>query len=251
MTEDWFIDPADGLPYDFQEARVSGLSVGAPGTLATWESAARKWGTPVAGQPAAAGRPGGRPRLRRWTPPSASRWPTTPHAFGQFESTSDIYLPGGAPPAVGSVQRNPDLADTYRLIARQRHRRVLPRRGRPGTSSRTVQDPPVADEPDRRLGVPDPRRRHDACATSPDYRLRLPGADPKSDYRGLTVYGMSTPSSGGTAVGEALNILERTDLSEVAVDPGAAPVPGGDRAVLRRPQPVRRRVHPAAACWTS
>ncbi len=40
MTTDYFIDPADGLPYDFQEARVSGLSVGAPGTLATWQAAA-------------------------------------------------------------------------------------------------------------------------------------------------------------------------------------------------------------------
>src|SRR6266536_6163369 len=45
MTTDYFIDPADGLPYDFPEARVSGLSVGAPGTLATWQAAASKWGT--------------------------------------------------------------------------------------------------------------------------------------------------------------------------------------------------------------
>ncbi|HET6531937.1 MAG TPA: gamma-glutamyltransferase, partial [Actinoplanes sp.] len=44
MTRNWFIDPADGLPYDFPEARVSGLSVGVPGTPATWAAAARKWG---------------------------------------------------------------------------------------------------------------------------------------------------------------------------------------------------------------
>ncbi len=32
------------------------------------------------------------------------------------------------------------------------------------------------------------------------------------NYRGLDVYGMATPSSGGSTVGEALNILERSDL---------------------------------------
>src|SRR3954454_3347440 len=45
MTSTYFIDPADGKPYDFQEARVSGLSAGVPGTLATWEAATRRWGT--------------------------------------------------------------------------------------------------------------------------------------------------------------------------------------------------------------
>jgi gamma-glutamyltranspeptidase/glutathione hydrolase len=33
--------------------------------------------------------------------------------------TSWLYLPDGAPPAVGSTLRNPDLARTYRLLSRQ------------------------------------------------------------------------------------------------------------------------------------
>ena len=32
------------------------------------------------------------------------------------------------------------------------------------------------------------------------------------DYRGLTVYGMAPPSSGGSTVGEALNILDNVNL---------------------------------------
>jgi gamma-glutamyltranspeptidase/glutathione hydrolase len=44
------------------------------------------------------------------------------------------------------------------------------------------------------------------------YRTRYP-APTHSGYRGLDVYGMATPSSGGTAVGEALNILENSKLS--------------------------------------
>ena len=79
------------------------------------------------------------------------------------------------------------------------------------------------------------------------YDVRYP-APTRSDYRGYDVYGMSTPSSGGTAVGEALNILEQFDLSELTADPGAAPLPRGERAVVRRPQPLRRRRHLRAGC---
>jgi gamma-glutamyltranspeptidase/glutathione hydrolase len=37
--------------------------------------------------------------------------------FAQFTSTRDLFLFGGGLPDVGSVFRNPDLANTYRLIA--------------------------------------------------------------------------------------------------------------------------------------
>jgi gamma-glutamyltranspeptidase/glutathione hydrolase len=124
-----------------------------------------------------------------------------------------LYLPGGAPPVVGSVSRNPDLADTYRLMARR------------GTAAfytgpvaadivRTVQRPPVADDPTGTWAYP----IRPGAMTRADlarYRVRHP-APTRSDYRGLQVYGMSTPSSGGVAVGEALNILETADLSRLS-----------------------------------
>ena len=211
MTEKWFIDPADGLPYDFQEARVSGLSVGTPGTLATWESAARKWGSKSLGsllQPAAGVAERGFPvdaTFRQQVTDNAA-------AFGQFESTSDIYLPGGAPPAVGSTLRNPDLADTYRLIA-QRGTGVFYNGAVGRDIVRTVQQPPVAEDPIGEWAYPI-RGANLRMSDLANYKLRYP-APTKSGYRGLTVYGMSTPSSGGTAVGEALNIMEKADLSSV------------------------------------
>lgn len=60
----------------------------------------------------------------------------------------------------------------------------------------------------------------------------------KSDYRGLTIYGIGPSSSGGTTVGEALNILEQ------ATDPNR--IQGGKRPrssiaptiVLRHGEPV-------------
>ncbi|WP_045742060.1 gamma-glutamyltransferase [Actinoplanes rectilineatus] len=203
-TESLFIDPADGLPYDFQEARVSGLSVGAPGTLATWESAVRNWGTRSLGsllQPAA------RVAERGFPVDATFRQHVTDNvaAFSQFDATRELYLPGGAPPEVGSTQRNPDLAATYRLIAAKGTGAFY--RGDIGADLiATVQHPPVADDP----AVPWAYPIRPGGLTRSDlagYRVRTPEPT-KSDFRGLTVYSANTPSSGGIAVEEALNIIE-------------------------------------------
>ena len=212
-TERHFIDPADQQPYEFPEARVSGLSVGTPGTLATWQAAARKWGTRPLGallQPAA------RVAERGFTVDATFRQQVADNAaaFGQFEATSDLYLPGGAPPAVGSTLRNPDLAATYRLIARQGVDAFY--RGPIAADIvRTVQDPPVAEDPIGEWAFPI-RPGTLTRADLANYRLRFP-APTRSDFRGLTVYGMSTPSSGGVAVSEALNIIERAGVSRADV----------------------------------
>jgi gamma-glutamyltranspeptidase/glutathione hydrolase len=213
MRQDTFINPETGQPYVFAEARVSGLSVGVPGTLATWQSAVHRWGTRTLGDLL---RPAGTVADRGFTVDAtfASQARDNAAAFGRFPATSALYLPGGIPPTVGSVLRNPDLADTYRLIARS------------GTDAfyagpiaadivATVRRPPVAETP---IGSwPYPIRP--GAMTAADlagYRVRHP-APTRSGYRGLDVYGMSIPSSGGTAVGEALNILETTDLATVGV----------------------------------
>ena len=182
-----------------------------PGTLADLEDAA----APV-GQPLAAASCWRRPRgwpsrasssTRRSVPGQRQRG-----AFGQFASTRALYLPGGAPPAVGIGAAQPDLADTYRTDRPRRRGGVLPRADLARDIVATVQRPPVAAGSGRAVALPDPSGRHDAGRPRGATGCASPRADPV-DYRGLEVYGMSTPSSGGTAVGEALNILERFDLS--------------------------------------
>ncbi|BBH63740.1 gamma-glutamyltranspeptidase [Actinoplanes sp. OR16] len=205
MTEKHFIDPVDGLPYDFAEARVSGLSVGAPGTLATWETAARKWGT----RSLAAGlRPAATVAERGFPVDATFRQQVADNAaaFGQFDSTREIYLPGGAPPAVGTTLRNPDLAATYRLIARK-GTDVFYRGAIADDLVETVQHPPVSADPAGVWAYP----IRPGTLTKGDlarYSLRFPSPT-KSDFRDLTIYGMNTPSSGGIAVSEALNIIEK------------------------------------------
>jgi gamma-glutamyltranspeptidase/glutathione hydrolase len=211
MQENAFVNPTTGQPYAFQEARISGISAGVPGTLATWREAQRRWGTRSLSSTL---------RLAadvadRGFPVDAtfvSQINENLDQFSQFSSTAPLYLPGGAPPAVGSTFRNPDLAATYRLIARDGTDALY--RGRIGRDIvATVQHPPVLSSPAR----PWPYEIRPGGMTAADlaaYRVRNP--DPTHlRYRGLDVYGMATPSSGGTTVGEALNILETSRLSHL------------------------------------
>jgi gamma-glutamyltranspeptidase/glutathione hydrolase len=209
MGADAFVDPTTGAPYAFQEARVSGISAGIPGSLLTWQTALSNWGTTnlaAALNPAIG-------VARRGFPVDATfagQIAGNAAAFGQFAPTSALYLPGGAPPAVGSTFRNPDLADTYRLIARDGVRAFY--RGPVADDIvRTVAHPPLAANPATTWPYqirPGTMRASDLAA----YTVRQP-APTHVTYHGLDVYGMPTPSSGGSTVGEALNILSHFDLA--------------------------------------
>ncbi len=117
MPTDAFIDPGDGRsPYPFAAAVSSGLSVGVPGTLATWEAALDRFGTKS---------------LKEMLKPSillatrgfrvdetfAQQTAANQARFAAFPATAELFLPNGAPPVVGSTFKNPDLAKTLREIA--------------------------------------------------------------------------------------------------------------------------------------
>jgi gamma-glutamyltranspeptidase/glutathione hydrolase len=205
MGANAFIDPATGQPLAFADAVTSGLSVGIPGSPATWDSALRRWGTMSLGhvlQPAIDVASRGfvvDPTFQTQTAQNAAR-------FAHFTSTAALYLPGGQPPAVGSTFRNPDLADTYRKLARY-GMDYLYRGPLAGEMVSTVHAPPlVAGDPyNARPGL---MERRDLAA----YRA-IPRDPTHVRYEGLDVYGMAPPSSGGSTVGESLNILSRFPLS--------------------------------------
>jgi gamma-glutamyltranspeptidase/glutathione hydrolase len=203
MEGNSFVENGQAIP--FADAVTSGLSVGVPGTPATWELALDRWGSidlKRALRPAAQLAQSGfvvDETFRQQTAANATR-------FAAFTSTADLFLPGGAPPAVGSVLRNPDLARTYTLLGALGTDYLY--EGRLGEEIvATVTQPPVV--PGSTLNVrPGLMRLPDLD----DYRALL-RAPTMIDYRGLTVAGMAPPSSGGSTVGEALNILEGSDLA--------------------------------------
>src|SRR3569833_779351 len=206
MTKDFFVDPQTGKPLPFADAVTSGLSVGVPGTLATWDSALRRFGTRRLGdllQPAI------KVARHGFTVDQEFVDQTTVNQdrFKDIVPTRELFLPGGSPPAVGSTFRNPDLANTYRQNAAKGHGKN--NGGELGKEiARTGQHPPVDPRATRNV-------RPGVVQDSDLARYKVIARDPTHvDYRGVDVYGMAPSSSGGSTVGEALNIMKRFKLTD-------------------------------------
>jgi gamma-glutamyltranspeptidase/glutathione hydrolase len=210
ITPDAFIDPATGQPYRFTPELVSsGVAVGVPGTVATWDRALDRFG---------------RMSLRKALQPSIDlarrgfvvdqtfRNQTLDNRtrFAAFPDTAELFLPGGDAPQVGTRFRNPDLARTLEQIARRG-----PSAFYRGPLAAEIADVVRSPRVDPASGLPAPAG---SMTTRDLARYRV--VDQKatsSRFRGLTVHGMAPSSSGGIAVGEALNILENYDLSALPV----------------------------------
>jgi gamma-glutamyltranspeptidase/glutathione hydrolase len=203
ITPDAFIDPATGEPYPFTPDLVtSGVAVGVPGTAATWQTALDRWGSLSL---ADALRPAARLAQEGFRVDDTFALQTRENAerFRTFTSSRDLFLRDGVP-AVGSTFRNPDLARTYRQLGARGTGWLYD--GSLGAEvARTVQGPPLSGATDLPVPVGSMTR-----ADLARYRA-LVQAPTETRYRGYDVYGMAPSSSGGTTVGEALNILEHLD----------------------------------------
>src|SRR5919199_106288 len=196
----------NGKPLPFNDARFSGLSVGVPGTVETWAEALARYGTISLG---AALQPAIRVAREGFIVDQTFFNQTQENLdyFNDIPSTAALYLdPDGTPHDVGTVFRNPDLARTYARIAH-----LGPKGFYRGVVAdalvKTVQHPPIAPTANHvwRPGVMTMRDLHTYVAPE--------RAPTHVGYRGLDVYSMGPPSSGGSTVGEALNILEGYPLS--------------------------------------
>ncbi len=199
-TDRSLLEPATGEPLDFDAAVTSGLGVGVPGSLATWQRALRRYGTRSL---RAMLRPGIRVASRGFVVDKTLQSQTEENAerFADFPATAATYLPGGAPIRAGSTLRNPDLARTYRLLAR-RGARAFYTGPLARDIVRAVRQPPVRSGATR-IVRPGVMTRADLAA----YRT-VRRAPTRTRFRGATVQGMAPPSSGGSTVAEALNIIE-------------------------------------------
>ena len=205
MGADAFLDDAgNALPFD--EAVRSGLSVGTPGTPLTWARALEEFGTLSLSE---ALQGGIRLADEGFVVDETFRQQTADNEekFRRFQPTAELFLPNGALPDVGSVFRNPDLARTYELLA---GKGVDPfYTGELAEEIvRTAQNPPEA------AGADEVRPGLLEAVDLARYHVPLREPTPIK-YRGLDVYGMAPPSSGGSTVGEALNVLERFPMGSL------------------------------------
>ncbi|MEU4874633.1 gamma-glutamyltransferase [Streptomyces sp. NPDC021608] len=208
LTADSGLFLENGKPLAFADAVTSGLGVGTPGTPATWATALKRWGTERLGTLL---RPAERLARDGFTVDDTFRSQTAANEtrFRAFPDTAKLFLPGGRLPAVGSTFKNPDLARTYKELGDRGVDAVY--RGDLGEDIvSTVNHPPV-DPASGWNARPGRLSAKDLAA----YRAKLQ-APTRTAYRGLGVYSIAPSSSGGTTVGEALNILERTNLAKAS-----------------------------------
>ncbi|MEJ7633927.1 gamma-glutamyltransferase [Aeromicrobium sp.] len=205
ITRDAFIDPATGKPYKFTPELVSsGVAVGVPGTVATWQSALERFGTRSLARTI---EPSVELAREGFVVDATFRNQTLDNAkrFAAFPDSARLFLPNGDAPQIGTRFRNPDLASTLSRIAQQGPDAFY--RGALAEDIADVVQHPVKDPASTLPVPPGSLSTRDLAA----YRVRH--QDPtKVSYRGLSVYGMAPSSSGGTTVGEALNILENYRL---------------------------------------
>ncbi|RLV56228.1 hypothetical protein D9V41_07270 [Aeromicrobium phragmitis] len=202
-----FIDQGTGAVHEDDVRASSGPAAAIPGQVKGWEQAVDDYGSGIPFgdllQPAVEAARGGftaDENLVREISENAER-------FCIFPATAELYLePGCVVPQPGTILANPDLADTLELIAQE--------------GSSVFYEGEVADAMVDTINQPQ-------TTAAPPYPI-LPGnvtaADVAGyevnerdaisvDYRGYQVHMPPPSSSGGTTVGEALNILEGYDLA--------------------------------------
>ncbi|HEU4337456.1 MAG TPA: gamma-glutamyltransferase [Nocardioides sp.] len=208
MPTNAFIDPATGQPYRFTpELVTSGVSVGTPGTAATWDRALERWGTWTMAE---ALEPAIKVATRGFKVDETFRQQTLDNEerFRAFRASRKLFLRGGDAPAVGSIFRNRALARTYKRLGAG---------GLPyfykGDLAALMVDVVRHPRTTRTTTLPVPPG-HLSRKDLRTYEVK-DQKPTRVDYRDYDVYGMAPSSSGGTTVGEALNILERYPLGSV------------------------------------
>jgi gamma-glutamyltranspeptidase/glutathione hydrolase len=200
MSPESFMENGSALAFD--PARFSGLSAGVPGTALGWQRALDRFGTLTLARALA---PGIRVAERGFKVDQTFFDQVDPVKdwFDDVPSTRALYLDAdGSPPDVGTTLRNPDMARTYRLVGEKGARKGFYGGAIARAVAAAAARPPVAPDANHvwRAGLM-------TTADLSDYSA--PEREPvRTSYRGLDVYGMGPPTSGGSTVGEVLNILE-------------------------------------------
>ncbi|MDQ2812544.1 MAG: gamma-glutamyltransferase family protein [Actinomycetota bacterium] len=205
-TPTMFTDPKTGQPLGYDYASDQPLATGVPSMVATWAKAVSSYGSKsLAADLQPAIRVAGHGfrvnpdfvQLTKSDLPELRAYPA---------SRSLLLTPAGNPLPVGYLLRNLDLAKTYRLLARYGPSYLYD--GPLGRAIVAADDFPVVTPGNTVVALPGIMTTSDLSA----YQARVQ-APTHVRYRGLDIYSMAPPSSSGSTVGEALNILSGYDLA--------------------------------------
>jgi gamma-glutamyltranspeptidase/glutathione hydrolase len=199
---------ADGAPMPFWDAVIGGLSVGVPGTPALMAEAHARYGR--------------LPWESLFTIPirlAEEGFPVSPRLHALLDGDRALrddpraralyYQEDGTPLPVGTMLRNPALAETLRRIAAE------------GVSA--FYEGPIAQDIVATVTGHPTNPGDMTLADLAGYRVieREPVC---VEYRVYEVCGMGPPSSGASTVGQILELVEGFDLAEMGPGPQAAHV---------------------------
>jgi gamma-glutamyltranspeptidase/glutathione hydrolase len=205
-TTSMFIDPKTGQPLGYDYASDQPLATGVPSMVATWAKAVSLYG---------------RKSLAADLQPAINVATSGFRVNADFQQLTESDLPElqaypasrsllltsqGNPLPVGYLLRNPDLAKTYKLIAQYGPSYLYD--GPLGQAVVQADDHPVLTPGQTTVTLP-------GIMTTDDLKAYQATVRPPTrvNYRGLDIYSMAPPSSSGTTVGEALNILSGYKLA--------------------------------------
>jgi gamma-glutamyltranspeptidase/glutathione hydrolase len=199
-----FTDPQTGKPLDYTYASEQPLSTGVPSMVATWARALQLYGNRSFAadlQPAIATAAGGFRVDQDFQQLTESALPV----LQAYPASHWLLTAGGNPLPAGYLLRNPDLARTYRLLAR--HGPSYLYGGPLGQAIVAADDHPAITPGNTLITLP-------GILSMSDLRGYAARVLPPThvSYRGLDIYSMAPPSSSGTTVGEALNIMSGWNL---------------------------------------
>jgi gamma-glutamyltranspeptidase / glutathione hydrolase len=204
-TPTMFTNHKTGKPLNYFYASDQPLSTGVPAMVATWAKAIKHYGRKSLAadlQPAIKAADQGFRVNADFRQLEESGLPL----LRAYTASRKLFLTrAGNPLPVGSLLRNPDLARTYRLLARYGPSYLYD--GPLGRAIVKADDHPALHPGSHLVKLPGIMRMTDLR----HYRARIQ-APTHVRYQGLDVYSMAPPSSSGTTVGEALNILSGWNL---------------------------------------
>jgi len=204
-TPTMFTDPKTGQPLGYDYASDQPLATGVPSMVATWAKALSLYGRQSLGQdlqPAIGVADRGFRVNSDFQQLTESGLPE----LQAYPASSWLLTKQGNPLPVGTLLRNPDLARTYQMLARYGPSYLYD--GPLGRAVVQADDHPVLTPGQDVVQLPGIMTTSDLRA----YQARV-YAPTHVRYRGLDIYSMAPPSSGGSTVGEILNILSGYNLS--------------------------------------
>lgn len=192
-TRDMFVRNGRADP---ELSQTGALASGVPGEVAAFEYAVKKLGRKSFSElllPAAALAETGFELSASY----AHRLASVGGDLAKFDSSRAVFIKDGKPLAAGAVLKQPDLAATYRAIARQ--------------GSDWFYRGPFAQATEKWM------KANGGIMTAGDFaNYRIALRDPiTATYRGHKIVTFPPPSSGGVHVAQILNILERFDLKSL------------------------------------